>query len=70
MNNLWAINARREKTVDKLEKLQKEINSLRNILGRYLDNDEDFEKIFALNTQLDELIIEYHKLDKEIYFNL
>ncbi|NLM04506.1 MAG: aspartyl-phosphate phosphatase Spo0E family protein [Clostridiales bacterium] len=56
--------------MDKLEKLQKEINSLRNILGRYLDNDEDFEKIFALNTQLDELIIEYHKLDKEIYFNL
>ena len=52
--------------MDKLEKLQREINNLRNTLGRYLDNNEDFEKIFALNTHLDELIIQYHRLDEQI----
>jgi len=47
----------------KLDELSAEINMLRNKLGRYLDSGEDYDKIFALNIKIDELIVEYHRLD-------
>lgn len=46
----------------KLEELRVEINRLRNRLGRYLEQNEDHDKIFKLNIEIDELIVEYHRL--------
>lgn len=42
--------------------LQSKINYLRNILNNYLDQEEEFDKVFKLNVEIDELIIEYYRL--------
>lgn len=49
--------------MNKLDELKTEIHKLRNKLGRYLEEDEDYDKIFNLNIKIDELIVEYHRLD-------
>lgn len=49
----------------KLEDLKLEINRLRKRLGNYLEENEDRNKIFELNTRIDDLIVEYYRLTNE-----
>ncbi|SDJ90520.1 hypothetical protein [Natronincola ferrireducens] len=46
----------------KLEELSIEIANQKNKLRRYLEENEDYDKIFALNIEIDELIVQYHRL--------
>ncbi|MCC5909579.1 MAG: hypothetical protein JJT76_03980 [Clostridiaceae bacterium] len=48
--------------MNRVEELKIEIEILRSRLGKYLINNEDFDKMFSLNIMLDKLIVEYHRL--------
>ncbi|AKL93760.1 hypothetical protein CACET_c02440 [Clostridium aceticum] len=48
--------------MSRVDELKLEIERLRNKLGRYLEQNEDYDKIFSLNITIDELIVEYHRL--------
>lgn len=51
--------------MSKLDELKQEINHLRHRLGNYIEENEDDDKIFSLNIEIDKLVVEYHRLSNE-----
>lgn len=50
------------------ETIEEKIEKLREKLNKSIENQEDYDVIYKLSTDLDELIVEYYK--KKIEINL
>ena len=48
------------------ETIEEKIEKLREKLNKSIENQEDYDVIYKLSTDLDELIVEYYKQKKEI----
>lgn len=45
--------------------LNDQINDLKEKLNKSIEDEVDFDIIYALSTQLDELIVQYYKKNRE-----
>jgi len=48
------------------EKIEEKIEKLREKLNKSIENQEDYDVIYKLSTDLDELIVQYYKQKIEI----